>query len=30
MKYKQNYKIMEITESTLVVGVDIAKSREDT
>lgn len=27
MKYKQNYKIMQITESTLVVGVDIAKSR---
>jgi transposase len=27
MKYKQNYKIMQITENTLVVGVDIAKDK---
>ena len=27
MKYNQNYKIMQITESTLVIGVDIAKSK---
>jgi transposase len=26
MKYKQNFKIMQITENTLVIGVDIAKS----
>ena len=25
MKYNQNYKIMQITDSTLIVGVDIAK-----
>ena len=25
MKYKQNFKIMQITDKTLVVGVDIAK-----
>ncbi len=27
MKYKQNFKIMQITDSTLVVGVDIAKTK---
>jgi len=26
MKYKQNYKIKQVTENTLVVGVDIAKN----
>jgi transposase len=25
MKYKQNFKIMQITDKTLVIGVDIAK-----
>jgi hypothetical protein len=25
MKYKQNRKLMQITESTLIVGVDIAR-----
>ena len=27
MKYKQNFKIMQVTENTLVVGVDIAKKK---
>lgn len=27
MNNKQNYKIMQITESTLVIGVDIAKKQ---
>lgn len=27
MKYNQNFKIMQITESTLVIGVDIAKKK---
>jgi len=25
MKYNQNFKIMQVTERTLVIGVDIAK-----
>jgi len=27
MKYKQNFKIMQITDKTLVIGVDIAKKK---
>ena len=27
MKYNQNYKILQVTESTLVIGVDIAKKK---
>jgi transposase len=27
MKYKQNFKIMQITDKTLVIGVDIAKRK---
>ncbi|MBZ4687205.1 MAG: hypothetical protein JG764_838, partial [Clostridiales bacterium] len=27
MKYTQNFKIMQITERTLIVGVDIAKKK---
>jgi transposase len=27
MKYKQNFKIMQITDKTMVVGVDIAKKK---
>ena len=29
MKYNQNFKIMQVTERTLVIGVDIAKKVQD-
>ena len=27
MKYTQNYKISQVTETTLIIGVDIAKKK---